>query len=436
MLAEVITREPRLGVEGVLHVGQLEAMKSEKRFVFVIAGSGGGKSSLGPRWLYREIKRHEQEPADSQRYLVFAPSFKILNRATLPPYLKFLRELGVGEWAKADMVFRLRNGAEIYFGSCDNPESLEGMHLRAAHGDEIGQDSVTYTVWETIQRRLGYHRGRFLGTTTPYNYGWLKRRIVDRFEKGELPDVDVVTFASIVNPGYDLEELRRAYLELPRFRFRMFYLGEFNRPANLVYDVFNEDEHVVDPFDIPASWRRYAGLDFGIRHPTAAVFGALDPRPHPDVLYLYATYRQASRSTMEHAEQLRLRGPVLKIFADPASPQLQMDYKAHGLPVENGDRQVLGGIQEVYSRLATGRLKLFRGAAMAPWIDEVYGYRWKRRISTDEALQDVPIEEDDDLMDATRYLVAGLRKPKAADLRAQSEDHEPGITAGIWSKRW
>jgi hypothetical protein len=38
-----------------MHPGQLRAWDSKKRFVAVLAGAQGGKTSFGPPWLLREI---------------------------------------------------------------------------------------------------------------------------------------------------------------------------------------------------------------------------------------------------------------------------------------------------------------------------------------------------------------------------------------------
>lgn len=416
-----------------LHAGQMDAWLSPARHVFLIAGTGGGKTVFGPRWLYREIKRFAHEPVETQSYLVFDPSYKVLKRATLPAYLRFFQALGLGRFKRAELVYELRNGANVYFGSCDNSESLEGLHVRAAHGDEIGQDSVSLTVWETVRRRLGFYEGRFLGTTTPYNLGWLKRHVVDPWRAGQAPDTDVVNFSSIANPAYPVEEFERRRREMPAWAFRMFYLGEFERPMGLVYDLFDEREHVVDDFPVPFNWPRFGGLDFGLKHPTGFLAGALAPN---DVLYVYAEYRRAERATPEHVKDIKALGEVRRIWADPRSVQLIADYRAHGLKAEKGKAgqgDVLAGIQEVYTRLKSGRLKVFR--SLVHWREEVERYSWMK--DADGEPMDKPIEHGDELMDCTRYLCMGLKTSGTADLPEQRADERTTpIAAGIRTREF
>lgn len=437
-------RDPGSIIRLALHTGQIVALQAREQHIFVIAGTGGGKSIFAPRWLYREIEKHQHEPVETQSYLVFAPSYKVLKRATLPAYIRLFHAMRLGVFKRGDLVYELRNGAKVYFGSCDNPESLEGLHVRAAHGDEIGQNSVSLEVWETIRRRLAFFGGRFLGTTTPYNLGWLKQHVVDPFRRGAAAGLRVIGFPSTANPMYPRDEFEKARATLPRWKFRMFHLGEFERPEGLIYDVFDEDRHLVDPFPIPVMWSRYAGQDFGLKHPNATVFGALDPRPYPnDVLYLYAEYRMSERSTSEHVKEIKHRagGTLKKMWADPRSVQLIADYKAAGLPAEKGvagPGDVKAGIIEVYSRLKDNaddgrpRMRIFRGL-LPGWQDEAERYEWAKDAGGNAT--DKPVEYADDLMDGTRYLCMGFKgpRPNAMPPLSRRAKAEP-ITAGLMSR--
>jgi hypothetical protein len=430
-----------------LHPEQWRAIHARERFIFVIAGSGGGKTIFAPRWLYCQVKRNELLPVEQQTYLVFAPSYKVLKRATLPAYIRLFHAMRLGVFKRGDLVYELRNGGRIHFGSCDNPESLEGVHPLAAHGDEIGQTSVSPEVWETVRRRLGFHEGRFLGTTTPYNMGWLKQQIVDPWTEGTAPDTTVISFPSSANPMYSREELQLLKDTLPPWKYKMFYEALFERPEGLIFPIFDAARHIEKPFEISSTWSRYVGGDFGLVHPTAALFGALDPRPYPDdVLHLYAEYRQPERSTPEHVRDIKALagGKVKKMLADPRSVQLIADYRAAGLPIEGalaGPGSVKASIQEVYTRLTENasdglpRLRIFRGL-LPMWLDEVGSYSWAKDAAGNPT--DKPVEYADDLMDCTRYLVGGLPKARRRVLPpmgaiASRESARP-LTAGLMER--
>ena len=61
----------------------------------------------------------------------------------------------------------------------------------------------------------------------------------------------------------------------------------------------------------------------------------------------------------------------------------------------------MAGIDTLSTLMATGRLKVFR--TCKHWLDEVEGYVWDSDHNRN--FKDQPLKLNDDLMDATRYLV-------------------------------
>jgi len=105
-----------------------------------------------------------------------------------------------------------------------------------------------------------------------------------------------------MNPAYPEEEFERARDTLPDWKFRMFYLGQFARPEGLVYQEFDPAKHVVEPFRIPAGWRRIIGIDFGYNNPTAAIWLAVNP---DGVVYAYREYYQRNKLPQESGQEIK-----------------------------------------------------------------------------------------------------------------------------------
>jgi hypothetical protein len=151
------------------------------------------------------------------------------------------------------------------------------MTAGAAWLDEAGQSKFRLGSWQTIQQRVSIHEGRIFITTTPYAMAsWLKHKIVDPWQsekdKGrEHPEIDLIRFSSAMNPVYPLQELEKAKRDLPAWKYRMNHEGEFERPAGMVYDCWEELRNACARFPVPPAWPRHAGLDFGGVN-TAAVF--------------------------------------------------------------------------------------------------------------------------------------------------------------------
>jgi hypothetical protein len=161
-----------------------------------------------------------------------------------------------------------------------------------------------------------------------------------------------------------------------------------------------ETEIVCDPFSIPAYWPMGYAMDVGWNR-TAGILGALD-RDH-DVLYLTAEHYRSHAEPSIHAAAIRAWGEWLPGVIDPsargrgqADGQKLFDmYRDLGLMISPADNAREAGIFEVWQRLSTGRLRVFR--TLQNWLAE---YRLYRRDEKGQV-----VKEGDHLMDATRYLV-------------------------------
>jgi hypothetical protein len=339
-------------------------------------------------------------------YLVVAPTYGLLQRVTFPTFMGFMESVlpGISANYKAmERTLTLPTGGHVFFGSADRPITLEGVHVRAIWLDEAGQ--MKREAWEVCQRRIGHKRGRILITTTPYNMGWLKLEVYDRYKAGDT-DYDVIQFPSYWNPSYSRDEYERAKKTLPDWKFSMFYDGKFTRASGLVYQDLDPNVHIIHPFDIPDSWPRYIGVDFGFTAPTAAVWGALDP---DDRLYVYREYYQTGKIPDDSGADILAASALRKemierAFCDPEDPAAIVKYQQLGLDAVPAENTIKPGVIEVISRLRTKRLFIFKGCFYT--LDEAEQYKWRMK---DDKLDDEPVHEYCHALDGLRYLVMGVR---------------------------
>jgi hypothetical protein len=179
--------------------------------------------------------------------------------------------------------------------------------------------------------------------------------------------------------------------------------------AGMVYPVDPEDILIAD-FQLPMSFKRAYGFDTGWNW-NGAVWGALDPET--DTVYIYKTYKRGQAEPAINATAIMGQGRWIPGVADAADinrldgKQYLEIYRKLGLDIELPDKAVESGIQNVWSRLTTGRLRVF--ASCADWFDEfrVYSRNEKGIITTQGK------GNRRDLMDATRFLImSGLRRAK------------------------
>lgn len=133
-----------------------------------------------------------------------------------------------------------------------------------------------------------------------------------------------------------------------------------------VYDTFDPDVHVIEPFVIPASWKRYRSVDFGFTNPFSCSWWAED---HDGRLYLYRQIYMTQRTVKAHAGQInRLsEGETIVFTVADHDAEDRATLHENGIPTIAAIKDISRGIQAVQERLrvqADGkpRLFLFRNA--------------------------------------------------------------------------
>lgn len=176
--------------------------------------------------------------------------------------------------------------------------------------------------------------------------------------------------------------------------------------AGAIYPI-PESEIVCEPFRIPVHFPRLYGFDVGWRK-TAAIWLAHDR--DVDIMYGYAEHYRGQAEPSIHAASIKARGDWIPGAIDPASrARTQIDgrvllamYQNQGLLLHEAENAVEAGLYEVFVRLSTGRLKLFRTLA-----NTLMEYRLYRRDDKGKR-----IKELDHLMDALRYAVMSAQLAK------------------------
>jgi len=408
-----------------LHEGQEKALESEARFIAIIAGTQSGKTESGPPWLCNEIAK--RGPGD---YIVASPTYPLLQKKVLPAFIElFDTKLKLGRYFPGSKQFKFsKEGSRrifgryvdektiVFFGHAQDPESLESATAKAAWLDEAGQRKFKLASWEALQRRLAMHIGRAFITTTPYDLGWLKKQIYDRWKAGD-KDYEVINFRSTMNPAFSLKEYNRAKRTLPPWKFDLFYNGIFTRPAGAIYDCFEEIKHTCPRFAIPDHWERLLGVDFGGIN-TAGVFFAKEP--NTGRLFGYREYNKnyfngvlheglphtgGTLSCKKHVENL-LTGEVMIPYAvggAKSENQWREEMRSAGLPVREPDQnEVEIGIGRVYGGIKENLVVFFDDLIYT--LDEFSTYS-REMDDQGEVTEEIEDKETYHHLDACRYIL-------------------------------
>ena len=381
------------------------------RTLAAIAGTGGGKTSIGYWWL---LKRMEDQPGYG--WGLCEPTYPMLSKIILnspdperPDILTWLKWVGIYRDYKAVDRIILTTLGKIYLGSADNPDSMQGPALKGYWLDEGGMMSLT--AYQTALQRVSFYDGQVLITTTPYNRGWLKTDVAD---KADGDRIHVEKWRSIDNPKFPRHVYDEMQATMQRHRFSMMYDAEFERPVGMIYASFNSDKCVIEPFKIPESWPRYIGMDYGPVN-TAVIWYAKNPIKYKGwpagTMFGYREYLDGNKSIDQHVRDLKKLSEdelIQRKVASglPSERQWRREFSLKGWNLQEcriTDVEV--GIDKVWAMHQQNKLVYFNTLRYTLSQKEEY------RRKLDDSQQPTEIIDNKaqfHFMDAERYIQASL----------------------------
>lgn len=374
-----------------------------------IAGTGGGKTMLGYWWLH---SRMEAFPGNT--WGMAEPTYPMLSKVILnssdperPTLQQYLAQVGHNPVYHAVDHIMVTDHGQIYLGSADNPDSMQGAALKGYWLDEAGL--MDLRAYETALQRVSMMGGQVLLTTTPYNMGWLKTEVADKAGQG---GIVVERWRSIDRPGFPRESYEDMRLKLPGWRFAMLFDAMFERPAGLIYAAFNEAVCVVDRFPIPEHWLVYVGHDFGPDNP-AALFTAQDPAtgnffhfneylPGPGVAVSERV--EAWKKLLALPGKSKTYNVLRRVGGAPAEEETRQAYTAHGWPIVAPKiKRVEPQIDKVVGMHQLNKIYVFRD--LAHYLDEKRTFS-RKLDDTGQVTEDIDNEARFHLMAAERYILS------------------------------
>ncbi|MBO2461169.1 PBSX family phage terminase large subunit [Actinomadura violacea] len=287
--------------------------------------------------------------------------------------------------------------------------------IRGATASLIYIDEATLIpegFWTMCLSRIRVPGARLIATTNPDGPShWLRKKFLLR--EGRL---NLRSWHFVLDDNPFLEEsfkqdLRNEYVGL---WYRRFIQGEWCLAEGSVYDMWDEDRHIVSALPEIVMWPA-CGIDYGTSNPFSAEMVGLGADGR---LYLTNEWRYEAKVTRrqltdpEYSARLRdwaahIRVPGLSArgvqprywVVDPSAASFITQLYRDKVTPTLADNAVLDGIRLVSSLLATDRLRVHESCT--GWIEEVPGYTW----DPDQAEKgiDEPVKTDDHSLDAGRY---------------------------------
>jgi hypothetical protein len=194
--------------------------------------------------------------------MMVAPTMPMFWRFMQPTWEKVCpRELRIRH-RKREKYYQLVGGRRVWYGSAEDPESLEGDNLAALWGDEVRY--WRKASWLNFTRRLREERARVLlgiATSTPAP-GWMEEYFPDdNSKKGrQLFRISTRENEKHLGAGY-IEQLEQTY---SAEQIKSIIDGLYDVLEGQVYKAYSPGVHLVD-WRVDPKLKTLVFMDFGVR---------------------------------------------------------------------------------------------------------------------------------------------------------------------------
>lgn len=344
--------------------------------------------------------------------------------------------------------FRFPSGAKIRTGHLSDANAVAAFlgHEYQKMGIEeltlINEEEQYLRLISSARSTIPGLKPQIFCTTNPGGPGhnWVKMRFVNNGDNKTYVDSRSgntrIFIPSRIYDNPTLMETDPGYLEmlkeLPDDLRRAWLDGDWDIFAGQFFRSWRNDIHVVEPFEIPDSWRRYRGIDYGFAAPFACLWFTVD---FDGNVYLYREHYEADKELNYHIGKiLELSGDekIHLTLADPAmwirNPQnTKNPYNAtpthlsiadimlfNGLPCikANNDRvsgwnnmrEYLHWEGETYNMKKPPKLRVFNTCREV--IRTI-----PMQVHDEHRVEDVNTKGEDHIPDAIRYTLMHLGRP-------------------------
>lgn len=423
------------------HPSQLRVLKSDKRWVVVLAGVRGGKTySCAAAFLLRifkdvaEGRLNTSVPATGDRYRrpryhawVCAPTYDLLKEPR-----RYIRQLLPESLIEAFYEGRelwLKGGILIEFKSTDNAKALVSAGLNGMWCDEA--DRIDADAWRgQLRTRLSDKQGWCIFSSTPYaaRAGFLFQDFIGLSAEAKAEfGVDFISWRFIDNVYNSLAEWKHAKATIPERYFKREYEASLDAFVGLVYEL-RDDHHIIDVVPDRKIFRTVvAGVDWGWNDPGAIVVVGdtgkqlivVDELKEPHLQVI--AQNPGERSWISEAVRLQKKWGISKWVCDH-EPGNVAAFQRAGLSAVNAHKDITLGIRRVSETMMLGApvgkpgsvnyvpptAGLVIGRNCKGTIEELRNLAWD--VDKHGSMLEEPAPGNDHLADALRYAVVDLRR--------------------------
>lgn len=344
------------------------------------------------------------------------------RKLVIPELLKAKYVLFHGGGPQDPPQYRYANGSTINVGGLDKASKIMSTEYDIVYVQEATE--LVEDDWEAINTRLRSWVIPYQQIIADCNPAqpthWLNLRC--QADKTLMLHSKHEDNPALYNDDGTMTPHGKEYLakldNLTGVRYLRLRKGIWAAAEGVIYDTWDDNLHMVDPFIIPREWRRYWAVDFGFTHPFVLQCWAEDPDGR---LYRYREIFKTQTLVEDHAKKILSIVRPEGRWLEPQPTAIICDHDAEGratlekylgMSTVPAKKVVTEGIQAVQSRLTVQkdgkpRLFLVRGALVEKDTDlvdakrptcteeEIPGYVWAPGKDGSPAKEE-PVKDMDD----------------------------------------
>lgn len=346
---------------------------------------------------------------NGQQFGMAGKTIGALRRNVIGPLKQMLISRGYKvEDKRSDNLLIIRRGGVtnnyFLFGGKDerSQDLIQGITLAGMFFDEVALMPQSFVNQATA--RCSVDGSKLWFNCNPAGpYHWFKLEWLDKLEEKNALHLH---FTMDDNPSLServKERYRRMYSGV---FYRRYILGLWVLAEGLIYDMFDQQKHVVPTVDRPYT-QYYVSIDYGTQNPTTFGLWGL----YKGVWYKVKEYHYDGRGSGRQKDNEEYYQDLVEflgniqpraIIIDPSAQSFIATIRKKGrFTVRQARNDVLEGIRNMATALNTG--KILYNDCCKETFREFSSYVWDEKAA--ERGEERPIKQNDHHMDADRYFV-------------------------------